>query len=562
MSLLDSRLNEQDKNPIAEKKQSIKRKKSVVSDKKEETIKLKENIESSVLAEKEKTKEAKNKIDQESAKKIIQETEKEKLKEKLSIEDEKDDHEKHSKSSSSSKVRDLKSMSVSDPSKSIEFKNADEAKAFLGIVIDIHKRLINDPNFDNAKLDLDNPKPEEIKKIKREIEKEVITLVNLDDELRLRKNEMDALIQSVINETIGLGPIEDLITDESVSEMMINGPDTVYVEKDGQLERVKTVFFDEEHLRRIIVRIVNKIGRRIDESMPLVDARLLDGSRVNAVIPPIAMCGSTLTIRKFAKTPLDANALVRLGAMTPEICKFLEILVLALMNIMVAGGTGSGKTTTLNVLSSFIPKDERIVTIEDSAELQLKQDHVITLETRPPNSEGQGEVTMRDLVKNDLRMRPDRLIVGEVRGGETLDMLQAMNTGHDGSMTTAHSNTPRDMMSRVETMVLMSGLNLPVKAVRSQAASAFNFIIQQSRMQDGSRKITQITEVCGMEEETVVLNDIFLFKQTGINRKTGKVEGFFTATGTRPQVADKIESMGHEFPNNLFKANPKLKEQK
>jgi len=559
MSLLDSRLNDNTANSA----NSIK-KGTETKQKSKETRSLKENIEKSVKKQEpvdediilDNKKPAKNKIDKETAEQIIKETKKEKIKEELNIqEEEEESQEKKRKESEfhTDKIRDLKSMTVSDSSTKLEFKSKDESRRFLGIVIDIHKRLINDPNFDNTQLDIDNPKPEEIKKIKRAIEKEVVTLVSLDEGLRLRKNEMDALIQAVINETLGLGPLEDIITEDAVTELMVNGPETVYVERNGHLELTNINFFNEEHLRRIIVRIVNKIGRRIDESMPLVDARLLDGSRVNAVIPPIAMCGSTLTIRKFAKIPLDANALVRLEAMTPEICEFLKILVLAMMNIMVAGGTGSGKTTTLNVLSSFIPDDERIVTIEDSAELQLSQDHVITMETRPPNSEGKGEITMRDLVKNALRMRPDRLIVGEVRGGETLDMLQAMNTGHDGSMTTAHSNTPRDMMSRIETMVLMSGLNLPVKAVRAQAASAFHFIIQQSRLQDGSRKITQITEVCGMEEETVVLNDIFIYKQTGINAKTGKVEGYFTATGTKPQLADKIESMGYEFPKNLFK---------
>ncbi len=554
MSLLDSRLNniEEAAKPTPPKKSKKATKETKTTKKEAEKEKLKTNVEQAIKPAIDKVDKA---IDKSTAKKIIKETQKQKIKERLDIKDE-ETVEENPTAPKSHKVYDIKSMTISEGNKELDFKTKDEAKNFLKMVINIHKALINDPDFDNSKLDIDSENKEDLKAIKRSIEKEVIALAN-SEELHLKKHEMDGLIRAVINETLGLGPIERLILDESITEMMVNGPDTVYIEREGKVELTNICFYDEDHLRRIIVRIVNRIGRRIDESMPLVDARLLDGSRVNAVIPPIAMCGSTLTIRKFAKIPLNDKTLIRNGTMTPEMCEFLRVLVLSMMNIMVAGGTGSGKTTTLNILSSFIPDDERIVTIEDSAELQLGQDHVITMETRPANSEGKGEITMRDLVKNALRMRPDRLIVGEVRGGETLDMLQAMNTGHDGSMTTAHSNTPRDMMSRIETMVLMSGLNLPVRAVRAQAASAFHFIIQQSRLQDGSRKLTQITEVCGMEEDTVVLNDIFVFKQTGINGKTGKVEGYFTATGTRPQVADKIEAMGYNLPPNLFKPKHK-----
>lgn len=363
--------------------------------------------------------------------------------------------------------------------------------------------------------------------------------------------ERQRLVQELMDEILGLGPITPLLNDPEVNEVMVNGPRQVYVERRGRLERTDISFYDDAHVLHIMEKIVAPLGRRIDESQPMVDARLPDGSRVNAIIPPLALNGPTLTIRKFAKDPFKVEDLIHFGTLTREMARFLEACVKARLNIIVSGGTGSGKTTTLGVLSAYIPEDERIITIEDAAELQLRQTHVVTLETRPANIEGKGAITIRDLVRNTLRMRPERIIVGEVRSGEALDMLQAMNTGHDGSLTTGHANAPRDMLARLETMVMMAGMELPMRAIREQIASAIDLIVQQSRMRDGSRRITHITEVLGMEGDVIVLQDIFRFEQTGLD-KQGNVLGYYRATGIRPQFIDRLEAAGQELPGDLF----------
>lgn len=365
------------------------------------------------------------------------------------------------------------------------------------------------------------------------------------------RSDKQKLISDILAEITGYGPIQPLIDDETVSEIMVNGPRQVYVERKGKLILSDVKFKDDGHVLRIIEKIVAPLGRRIDESMPMVDARLPDGSRVNAIIPPLALDGPSVTIRKFSKDPLTIDNLISFGSLNGDMGLFIEACVKARLNIVVSGGTGSGKTTTLNVLSSFIPTDERIVTIEDAAELQLRQDHVVRLESRPPNIEGKGAITIRDLVRNSLRMRPERIVIGEVRGGEALDMLQAMNTGHDGSLTTGHANSPRDMLARLETMVLMSGMDLPVRAIREQIASAIDVIVQQSRLKDGSRKITHITEVLGMEGEVIVLQDIFVFEQTGIDEQN-KIQGVFRSTGIRPSFMEKLVISGINLPQNLF----------
>jgi pilus assembly protein CpaF len=342
---------------------------------------------------------------------------------------------------------------------------------------------------------------------------------------------------------MGLGPLEVLLNDNEVTEIMVNGPHRIYVERKGKLELSDVVFKDNNHVMNIINRIVSQVGRRVDESSPMVDARLVDGSRFNAVIPPLSLVGPSMTIRKFSKKPFTANDLIKFGSISPKMVSFLEACVKGRMNIIVAGGTGSGKTTLLNVLSSCIPNNERIVTIEDAAELQLMQDHVVTLESRPPNLEGKGQISIRDLVKNSLRMRPDRIIVGEVRSGETLDMLQAMNTGHDGSLTTAHANSPRELMSRLETMVLMSGMDLPVRAIREQIQSGLDLVVHQSRLKDGTRKVVHITEVVGMEGDVITLQDIFTYKTEGVD-SFGRMKGNFVATGIRPNFVEKLASSG------------------
>ncbi|HEX8869125.1 MAG TPA: CpaF family protein, partial [Lentzea sp.] len=372
------------------------------------------------------------------------------------------------------------------------------------------------------------------------------------DETPLTNADRARIALEVLDEILGHGPLEPYLRDPSISEIMVNGHDQVYVERAGRLEPVPVAFADESHLRRTIDKIVAKVGRRVDEASPMVDARLPDGSRVNAVVPPIALDGSVLTIRKFASDPFTVDDLVGFGTMTPATAYLLQCCVHGRMNILIGGGTGSGKTTSLNVLSSFVPADERIVTIEDAAELQLRQDHVLRLEARPPNVESRGEIAVRDLVRNALRMRPDRIIVGEVRDGAALDMLQAMNTGHDGSITTVHSNSPHDSLARLETMVLMAGVDLPARAIREQMASAIDLIVHQSRLKDGTRRITHITEVIGMEGEIVTLQDIFQFDfHAGVDER-GFYRGSLQSTGLRPHFLERLRDRGIDVPAHLF----------
>jgi pilus assembly protein CpaF len=399
----------------------------------------------------------------------------------------------------------------------------------------------------DPRMDLSDPD-----RVRRTLEETFLSVLESEG-IVLGRTERHRLFEAIVAEILGYGPIEPLLKDNTVTEIMVNGPKQVWVERNGKLEKTAIEFDDDDHVMRIIDRIVSPLGRRIDESSPMVDARLPDGSRINAVIPPISLVGPCLTIRKFSRDPLTVDDLIRFGTMTPEIAQFLKACVNARMNIVVSGGTGSGKTTLLNVLSSFIPSDERIVTIENAAELQLRQEHVVTLESRPPNIEGKGEVTIRDLVINALRMRPDRIVVGECRGGEALDMLQAMNTGHDGSMTTVHSNSPRDTLHRLETMVLMAGMDLPVRAIREQIASALDLIIHMARLKDGSRKIVAITEVQGMEGDVIVLQDIFVFEQTGF--ENGKVLGRIRPTGVRPKFVEKFEVANIYLPPQIFGVN-------
>ena len=406
-----------------------------------------------------------------------------------------------------------------------------------------------------------------IDNVARTIEAEGVTATERDDfikhqieaiydqaNLKLPPDLRGMILKEVLNELLGYGPLQPLLKDPEVSEVMVNGPKKVYVEKKGHLERSSVVFDDDNHVLQIIDRIILPLGRRVDADSPTVDARLPDGSRVNAVIPPVAIDGPSITIRKFSKEKLGINALVDFGSITEKMAEFLRACVLAHLNIIISGGTGSGKTTLLNVLSGFIPEDERIITIEDAAELQLQQDHVLRMETKPANVDGRGAVTIRDLVRNSLRMRPDRIVVGEVRGGEALDMLQAMNTGHDGSLTTLHSNSPRDAIARLETLVLMAGMDLPLKVVRQQIASAIDVIVQQTRLKDGSRKVTAITEVAGMEGDTVVLTDIFKFEQTGVTTD-GKVMGDLKPSGIRPLFSPRLEAAGLKLGPEVFGAN-------
>ncbi len=405
-----------------------------------------------------------------------------------------------------------------------------------------------------AELDpaMDVSRTDEVRRTIQDMFEQILAQENII----LSRSERERLFEGIVAEILGFGPLEVLLADENVSEIMVNGPEKVFVERKGKLTKTNIIFESNEHVMKVIDRIVSPLGRRIDESSPYVDARLPDGSRVNAIIPPLALNGPTLTIRKFEKDPLTIDDLIRFGSMSSETAEFLKACVKARLNVVVSGGTGSGKTTLLNVLSSFIPNDERIITVENAAELQLRQEHVVTLESRPPNIEGKGEVTIRDLVINTLRMRPDRIVVGECRGGETLDMLQAMNTGHDGSLTTAHANTPRDMLSRLETMCLMAGMDLPVRAIREQVASAVDLIIQQSRLRDGSRKIVNVTEVQGMEGDVIVMSDIFAFEQQGI--ENGKIVGRLKPTGIRPKFYERIEAAGIVLPPNIFGASTRF----
>jgi pilus assembly protein CpaF len=414
----------------------------------------------------------------------------------------------------------------------------------LGLKVSIHRALLDKINL-NALEQLSRTQIDlEVKDLVLEILEEQKTLLNA--------RERQLLVSEVLDELLGLGPLEPLLKDETITDILINGPETVFVERQGLLERIDTRFQDDKHLQRIIQKIVSGVGRRIDESSPYVDARLPDGSRVNAIIAPLAIDGSSMSIRKFAKQRIGMDRLIELDSVSESMASILRAVVGSRRNVLISGGTGSGKTTLLNALSSFIDDRERIVTIEDSAELQLQQEHVVRLETRPSNLEGKGEVSQRDLVKNALRMRPDRIIVGEVRAGEAFDMLQAMNTGHDGSMTTVHANTPRDALSRIEQMVGMSGIEISPLAARSQIASAVNVVIQVSRMVDGHRRLTSVSEVTGMESEVITMQEIFRYKITGRDAD-GTVIGHFESTGIRPKLLTVAAEYGIELPSELFR---------
>jgi pilus assembly protein CpaF len=367
----------------------------------------------------------------------------------------------------------------------------------------------------------------------------------------LSTNDRERLVEEVRHELFGLGPLEPLLADPTISDILVNSPQNIYIERRGKLERTNVTFKDDEHLMRVIERIVSSVGRRIDESSPMVDARLSDGSRVNAIIPPLSLDGPVLSIRRFGAEPLRMAKLIEIGALTTDIADMFEMCVNARLNVLISGGTGAGKTTLLNALSAYIPQEQRIVTIEDSAELQLQQPHVVRLETRPPNIEGRGEVTQRDLVKNALRMRPDRIVIGEVRGGEAIDMLQAMNTGHDGSLTTVHANTPRDALARLETMIQMTGMKLSERAMRQQIASALNLVIQAARLSDGTRRVVSISEITGMEGDTITMQEIFQFERKGID-KDGHVVGRFRPTGVRPRFAERLKVYGMQLPRVFF----------
>ena len=408
----------------------------------------------------------------------------------------------------------------------------------------IHSKLVD-------KLDLARVGDLKGDTLKREIRLVVEHLCDAEDTL-LNHQERERVVEEVIDEVLGLGPLELILKDPSVSDILINGPKNIYIERGGQMEKSDVEFRDGKHLLQIIDRIVSKVGRRVDETSPMVDARLEDGSRVNAIIPPLALDGAAVSIRRFGSNPLRLEDLLNFKAFTPEMVMLLEGCIKARCNIIIAGGTGSGKTTLLNTLSSFIGHEDRIVTIEDAAELQLQQDHIVRLETRPANIEGNGAITATDLVKNALRMRPERIIIGECRGGETLDMLQAMNTGHDGSMTTIHANTPRDAIARLETLVMMSGFELPVKAIRQQVSGAVDILIQANRLQGGPRRITAITEIVGMEQDTIVMQDIYKYTQKGIDDE-GKAFGHFECTGVRPSFMDRLEAAGVRLPASAFR---------
>jgi pilus assembly protein CpaF len=418
---------------------------------------------------------------------------------------------------------------------------APQAGTYFDLKTRVQNRLLAelDPSMDISRL-------EEVRKTIQDLFEQILS----EENIVLSRPERARLFEQIAAEILGLGPLQPLLEDESITEIMVNGAKNIYIERKGKIHRVPVTFENNEHVMRIIDRIVAPLGRRIDEASPYVDARLQDGSRVNAVIPPISLVGPTLTIRKFAKNPITVDQLVQFGSISAESLQFLKACVESRLNVVISGGTGSGKTTLLNILSSFIPDDERIVTIENAAELQLRQEHVVTLESRPPNIEGRGEITIRHLVTNSLRMRPDRIIVGEIRDEAALDMLQAMNTGHDGSMTTLHSNGPRDTLSRLETMTLMAGMDLPSRAIREQISSAIDLVVHQERMRDGTRKIVNITEVSGMEGDVITMTDIFVFEQSGI--ENGKIVGRLRPTGLRPKFMDQIEATGIHLPPSIF----------
>ena len=424
-----------------------------------------------------------------------------------------------------------------------------QREALLDLKVAIHKALLDRLNLGM----LDKTPVDQIKSQIAAIMPELVA----DYDQPLNRQEREELIQQVVDELLGLGPLEPLLQDDSITDILVNGHDTVFIERRGQLTRVPTRFQDEKHLMRVIQKIVSAVGRRVDESSPFVDARLADGSRVNAIVAPLAIDGSLLSIRKFAKQPISIRKMIDLGSIPQDMAPVLEAIVASRRNVLISGGTGSGKTTMLNAMSTFIDEQERIVTIEDSAELQLQQSHVARLETRPPNIEGRGEVTQRDLVKNALRMRPDRIIVGEVRAGEAFDMLQAMNTGHDGSMTTVHANTPRDALSRVEQMIGMSGIDITSRSSRNQIASAINVVVQVGRLADGRRKVKSLSEITGMEGETITMQEIFRFKMTG-REEDGTVKGHFEATGIRPKFLQEAEAHGIHLPSELFRPDVRI----
>ena len=428
--------------------------------------------------------------------------------------------------------------------------SADEAReaSYQAIKSEIHMHIIDEmPDDLQRVIKQSSSYPKELRRLVDGMCADAIR----ENPFAIPLGDRERLVEELISEILGLGPIEPLLKDSSVTEVMVNGPDSIYIERKGRLQKTDVRFRNNEHLMHIIDRIVTAVGRRVDESSPMVDARLADGSRVNVIIPPLSLIGPCVTIRKFSKDVLTVDKMIEFGSFDQRMAEFLEDCVKGRLNIVVSGGTGSGKTTLLNVLSSYVPATERIVTLEDSAELQLKQDHVVTLETRPPNIEGEGEVTMRDLVRNALRMRPDRIIVGECRTGEALDMLQAMNTGHAGSMTTAHANSARDALSRLETMVLMSGMELPLRAIRSQIASAVDIIVQIARLRDGSRKIINIAEVTGMEGDIITLQDLFRFENHGLD-SDGRITGEFLTSGLRPMCTEKLAMNGVVLPPDLF----------
>lgn len=405
----------------------------------------------------------------------------------------------------------------------------------------VQKKLLAeiDPSVDVTKVN-------EVKKTIQDLFDQIL----VEENFVLSRTEKSRLFEQITAEILGLGPLQPLLEDDTITEVMVNGAKNIYVERRGKIQRAPLAFENNEHVMRIIERIVAPLGRRIDESSPYVDARLQDGSRVNAIIPPVSLVGPVLTIRKFARTPFTVDQLIQFGSLTPEAVQFLDAAVKARINVVISGGTGSGKTTLLNVLSGFIPADERIITIENAAELQLRQEHVVTLESRPANIEGKGEITIRHLVINALRMRPDRIIVGEIRDEAALDMLQAMNTGHDGSMTTLHSNSPRDTLSRLETMTMMAGMDLPVRAIREQVSSAIDLVVHQERLRDGTRKVVNITEVTGMEGDIITMTDLFVYEQIGY--ENNKVIGRMRPTGLRPKFMEKIEASGIHLPPSVF----------
>ena len=458
-------------------------------------------------------------------------------------------------------VEEKENFTPSPPKEVAENSVTPEASAFAGrytnvgktdfvqeFKLAIHRRIVDEMTPEEQVL---LSRGEEAREQIKNIISTYILREMSDGRQTFTRIERAKMIDDICNELLGLGPLEPLLKDENITEIMVNGAKQIFIEQKGKLQLTDIYFHNDEHLMNIVERILTPLGRRVDESSPLVDARLADGSRVNIIIPPLSLVGPTVTIRKFSKNAFGMQDLVKFGTLSNKMATFLEACVRARLNILVSGGTGSGKTTTLNALSSFIPEGDRIVTIEDAAELKLQQTHVVRLEARPANLEGKGAITIRDLVKNSLRMRPDRIIVGEVRAGEALDMLQAMNTGHDGSLTTAHANTPRDVLSRLETMVLMAGMELPVRAVRTQVSSAIDLILQQSRIRDGSRKITHISEVQGMEGDTIILQDLFKYVQDYIDDK-GKSVGHFEATGLQPAFMDKFKMNGVDLPISLF----------